>query len=105
MTTRDYIEWAPFRVRSGVSEAQLLASSAALQERFVARQAGFRTRELLRSADGQWVDLVRWDSREAAETAMAAVGTSAACQAYFALLEPSDAAGGVVLFEPVAVYA
>src|SRR5688500_11089819 len=54
------IEWAPFRLREGVTEAQLLEASEAIQREFLARQAGFLHRELARGADNLWADVVHW---------------------------------------------
>jgi hypothetical protein len=102
------IEWAPFRLKPGVSEEALLHASGALQRDFVARQPGFVRRELLRGPGGQWVDLVVWKSRESALAIMDAVAASPACHAYFALMDGADHAdpgAGVTHFERVREYA
>lgn len=101
------IEWAPFRLKPGVTDDVLLRASAALQDDFVARQPGFVRRELLRGPDGQWVDLVVWESREAALAIMDAVAASPVCSAYFALMEGAehaDPGAGVTHFERVRHY-
>jgi hypothetical protein len=101
------VEWAPFRLKAGVPDEALLRASTALQENFVARQPGFVRRELLRGPDGQWADLVVWQSREAALAIMDAVAASPACSAYFALMEGADHAdpgAGVMHFECVRHY-
>ena len=100
------IEWAPFRLAAGATEAELLAASAELQAGFLGRQPGFVRRELLRG-DGGWADLVYWTDRAAADRAMQAVAGSAACQRYFALLADVGAAtstGPVAHFACVASY-
>lgn len=107
MSSQPCIEYAPFRLKPGVSEETLLAASHALQQDFVARQPGFVRRDLLRGPDGQWVDLVEWQSREAALAIMDAVAASPACHAYFALMEGADHAdpgSGVTHFERVRQY-
>lgn len=101
------IEWAPFHLAPGVSEAALLAASKALQEDFLARQPGFVGRELLRGAGGRFVDMVRWGDRASAETAMVHSSRSAACARYFALMVPPDPSAphaGVEHLEHVAGY-
>jgi hypothetical protein len=91
------VEWAPFQLADGVTEEQLLAASEMLQREFLARQPGFVRRELLRGRGGQWVDLVHWETAEAASAVFAAAGTSAICRAYFELMvapagvDPSEA--------------
>ena len=101
------IEWAPFRLAAGVSEAALLDASEALQRDFLQHQPGFLGRELLRGPDGQWADLVVWESRAAAERIMPAMGASPACHAYFALMQgasTADPGAGVLHLERVRRY-
>ncbi len=86
------IEWVPFRTRAGVDEATLLAASDSIQHEFLERQAGFLRRELLRGADGEWVDLLYWTDEPSATAAMDAAGSSPICHAYFHLMEGSDSA-------------
>jgi hypothetical protein len=86
------IEWAPFRARPGVTDDDVRAAAAAIQGEFLARQPGFLRRELLRAADGGYVDLLWWKDAASAEAAMSKVGDSPACARYFALMagDPSD---------------
>lgn len=101
------IEWAPFRVKPGVSETQLLAASTALQEGFLQNQTGFLRRELVRTGDGEYTDIVWWASHAAAEKAMHEVAGSEVCHRYFALMQDADHAEpgqGVSHFTSIAVY-
>lgn len=93
MDSRESIEWAPFRLRAGVTEDQLAEASARLQAEFLGGRPGFIARDLVRGPDGGYVDVVRWASHAAAEAAMAAIRESPACAAYFALMDfdPADA--------------
>ena len=84
------IEWAPFRPRPGVTEEAILAASEVLQRDFLGRQPGFRRRELLRAADGAWVDLVEWADEASAHAIVAEIAASPACQAYVHLMEGAD---------------
>lgn len=101
------MEWAPFRLADGVSEASLLEASEALQRDFLRHQPGFRRRELLKGADGQWVDLVTWADRESADAVMDAVRSSPVCHAYFAVMaggNSMDPGEGVLHLQRVRVY-
>ena len=92
------VEWAPFTLAEGATEAELLEASAALQKEFLARQDGFVRRELLRSKDGSWCDLVYWRDAASAEAIMSAIADSQICQRYFELMvgaDPNDPAAGV----------
>jgi hypothetical protein len=84
------IEWAPFRLRDSVDEARLLRASDALQSGFLAEQPGFIRRELLKGPNGHWVDLVYWESAEAAAQAMKNAGDSPVCFEYFQLMVGGD---------------
>jgi hypothetical protein len=101
------IEWAPFRLAPGVSEATLLDASERLQREFLERRQGFVRRELLRGADGQWVDLLYWSDEDSANAVMADISTSPACQAYFSLMvgaDVMDAGAGVLHLHRVRSY-
>ena len=101
------IEWAPFRAAAGVSDEAIVAASEALQRDFLRHQPGFVRRELLRGADGQWVDLVQWRDQAAADAVVDAIGSSPACQAYFRLMDGADAAdpaAGVLHLRRVRAY-
>ena len=84
------IEWAPFRLIDSADEASLLRASDALQSGFLANQPGFIRRELLKGEEGQWVDLVYWESEEAAAQAMQQAAASPTCLEYFRLMVGAD---------------
>ena len=84
------IEWAPFRLTDTADEARLLRASDALQAGFLAKQPGFIRRELLRGREGQWVDLVYWESEDAAARAMEQAANSPVCFEYFQLMAGAD---------------
>ena len=92
------IEWAPFHLAAGVTEAELFRASEELQREFLSRQDGFVRRELLRDKDGNWCDLVYWRDAAAAERIVAAVAESEVCRRYFRLMavaDPTEPAAGV----------
>jgi hypothetical protein len=104
---RYVIEWAPFELARSASEADLVDASSALQADFLNKQPGFVRRELLKGVNGQWVDLVHWASREAAERASQAAASSPACHRYFQLMrgaDHQDPGAGVLHFEQVETY-
>jgi hypothetical protein len=102
------IEWAPFRLRDGATEAQLIEAAEAIQREFLGRQPGFLRRELARGAGGLWADVVHWSDAARAEAAMTAAATSLACRAYFELMAGvnggADPGEGVLLMQRVCVY-
>jgi hypothetical protein len=101
------IEWAPFQLVEGVDEATLLAASEALQSEFVSRQSGFIRRDLVKTKENHWVDIVYWNSPEAAEQAVQNAANSPVCFKYFSLMAGADHAdpgAGVTHLEVVKTY-
>jgi hypothetical protein len=90
-TDAQIIEWAPFRLKSDVTDAELLAASDSLQRNFLSLQDGFVGRELLRCSNCQWADLVYWRDEQSANAVMQAVAESPVCNAYFQLMDGLDA--------------
>jgi hypothetical protein len=90
MITKQVIEWASFRLKNGVTDAELLAASDAMQAAFLQGQKGFIKRELVKAADEQWADVVYWASHADAEAAMPHAMGNAACLKYFDLLQGVD---------------
>ena len=77
------VEWAPFSLKEGVAELTMLEAADLIQKEFLGKQEGFIKRELLKGPNNSWVDVLHWESNEAAEKAMQNVMTSKACQQYF----------------------
>lgn len=64
----DTIELVRFRLQPDKTREQWLSANEAITA-WVQEQPGFRFRSLSESDDGEWIDMVYWESREAAETA------------------------------------
>lgn len=90
MNNKQVIEWAPFRLKDGVTDAELLAASDAMQVAFLQGQKGFIKRELVKGADGQWADVVYWISHADAEAAMPNAMENPVCLKYFEFLQGVD---------------
>jgi hypothetical protein len=88
------IEWAPFRLKPGIDEAALIEASERLQSAFLERQDGFIRRELVRRGEGDYVDVVWWQTMAAAQKAMQLVADSPTCGSYFAVMASNDAGAG-----------
>jgi hypothetical protein len=84
------LEIVTFRLKAG-TEAGFVANNKIMTD-WLARQPGFLSRHLGRREDGNWVDVVRWQSLEQAQAAagriMAEIGDSDALQA----IEPASVA-------------
>lgn len=101
------VEWAPYRLKTGVTEAELFKAAEELQRDFLAKQPGYIRRELVKGDDGTFIDIVWWTSRRTAEEAVANAASSASCRRYFALMQEADDAqpgAGVMHFQSLRSY-
>ena len=62
------IEMVSFKLNEGATTADILATSPAISA-WVIQQAGFQYRSLAQQSDGQWLDIVYWESLEHAQQA------------------------------------
>jgi hypothetical protein len=97
------VEIAIFKVKEGITSDQLLATVDAVSE-WAKRQPGFISRDLTYSADSDsWIDVIWWESLDAASTAAELAMTSESCAPMFAVidLEGTQMLHGVRAIEPV----
>ena len=95
--TQQVLELAAISRAPGSSEAQLLAASEAFQEAFLQGQKGFIRRDMVRKGDGQYLDVILWESRALADAAFEKAQSSPAVVAYFGHMQfdPEDMDSGV----------
>lgn len=83
-------ELVQFKTKQGVSDADILIASEEAHEGFVAKCRGFISRELLKSAQGQWVDIARWETMMDAQKAMQAFMGHPATRTFGEIIVPSS---------------
>ncbi len=64
------VELAQFKAKSGASDDDVLVASQEAHDGFLAKQKGYVGRELLKSSEGEWVDIIHWETMEDAQAAM-----------------------------------
>lgn len=64
------IELAQFKAKPGVSDNEVLIASQEAHDGFLAKQKGYVSRELSKSSEGEWVDIVHWETMGDAQAAM-----------------------------------
>lgn len=84
------IELASFRLAEGANEVALIAASDAMQEGFLKLQKGFIKRDLVKTADGQWADVVYWENQESADAILQEAMNNPICLKYFELMTGAD---------------
>ena len=76
-----------FGLKPGVTRERFLGTVDAVSE-WAQQQPGFVSRELSYvRADGRWVEVVRWETNEAADRAAEAELTADSCQPMFGLID------------------
>lgn len=84
------IELAQFKTKAGVSEAEVLQASQEAHDGFLAKQTGYVSRELLKSGEGEWVDIVHWETMEDAQAAMNAFIGHTSTKKFGEIIDPSS---------------
>jgi hypothetical protein len=80
---------AEMSARAGVSDEELIAASQEAQDGFFAVQSGYLGRELLKSADGVWLDIMYWESEADAAAARQSFRGHASTRRFGSLLDPT----------------
>ena len=99
---------APIKLASGRTEAELLAASDRFQKEFASQQPGLLRRELVRGKEGDYLDIIQFRSMKDAEETMAREQDSAACHAFFAVMDMTQASDdpteAVDIYQSLATY-
>jgi hypothetical protein len=86
---RMIVEVSQFRLAPGADERAFLAAAERSQWGFLGQQAGFVSRDLLRAEDGSWIDVVRFESAQAAKAAFEGFAGHPDARAFESMLDPS----------------
>jgi hypothetical protein len=95
---------ASFKLAEGKTESDLLAASDHFQEAFVSKHAGILRRELIKTGDREYTDIVQFSSRKDAEKVMVAEAQSEDCHAFFSVMDMSEMDENVEFHLSLATY-
>ena len=84
------VEVAQFKLATGVREEDFLQEAEAVQKNFLEKQSGYIDRQLLKDKDGQWVDILHWNSTEEAQKAGEVMMGDPATQGFMQKIDPSS---------------
>lgn len=84
------VEIAQFKLAKGVEEQGFLREADAVQKNFLKKQSGFIERELLKSGDGLWIDILHWNTMEEAQRASEAMLKDPACAEFIKKIDPAS---------------
>jgi hypothetical protein len=83
------VEVVQFKLLEGVSENEFLAASNIMMKELGSLE-GFIDRALLKKEDGSWMDLLHWESMDAATKAVKDALKLPLCLEYFKLIDESS---------------
>jgi hypothetical protein len=95
------IALAPFRLKPGISEDDLMRISDDFEEQFVQHQEGILRRILVKDGKGGYADIVFFADAAALDRVIEAEQTSDVCAALFAVM---DADGSHSVYEILKTY-
>lgn len=81
---------APIKLANGKTEADLISASDHFQSEFVSHQPGVIRRELVRTGEGEYVDIIQFRSVEDAHEVMEKEKESTVCAEFFAVMDMTD---------------
>lgn len=85
------VETSQFKTKPGVSDTQFLAASQEAHDGFLSKCKGFVSRELLKSDDGTWFDIVHFETMEDAQAAMQDFLGQSSTNAFEEAIDPATA--------------
>ena len=83
------IELVIYTVKEGISEKDALQAAASVND-FIKSQPGFISRKLSLSNEGKWVDIIYWESLEAAQVANERAMKSTVTAPFFEIIAQKD---------------
>ncbi len=84
------VEIAQFKLVAGVKDGDFLQEAEVVQKNFLEKQIGYIDWELLKGEDGQWVDILHWNSIEEAQKASEMLLKEPAAQGFIRKIDPTS---------------
>ncbi len=78
---------AHITLKDGVSEETLLKGSDRFQSEFVSKQDGVLRRELVRKAEGKYIDIIQFKSQEHMNKVVELEQASEVCAEFFSIMQ------------------
>ncbi|HZB33880.1 MAG TPA: hypothetical protein VE465_27210 [Streptosporangiaceae bacterium] len=88
------LETIKFQLRDGVVESQFLQLNRQVEDQFMARRPGFRSRQTARGKDGEWFVSVQWATSADADATGAAFFGAPETQDFLAVIDATTVSHG-----------
>lgn len=90
----DTVETIRFQLRSGITDEDFLRRNRAVEDDYMARRPGFRSRRTARADNGEWLVFVHWASPADADATMASFFGAPETQQFLAAVDPQTVSSG-----------
>ncbi|UKD58632.1 MULTISPECIES: FAD-binding oxidoreductase [Amycolatopsis] len=94
------VETIRFKLRGGVCDADFRTLNRQVQDEYLARRPGFLSRQTSRNADGEYLVVVHWASKEDAHATMGSFFTAPETQGFLGAVDKSTVASGSYALVP-----
>lgn len=84
---KNALEIVMYKTKEGVSDVDFNKTSDEMETNFAKKQKGFIKRTFAKSENGDWVDVVYWETMDDAIKASGAAMNSPACVPMFGMLD------------------
>jgi len=84
---KNALEIAMYKIKNGVSEADFIQAGVEMEKNFIKKQKGFIKRTFAKSENGEWVDVIYWETMDDAMKASEAAMKSPVCAPMFGMLD------------------
>lgn len=88
------LETIRFHLREGVSDEDFLGRNQTVEREYMAKRPGFSARWTSKSATGEWLVVVRWNSVAEAEATINEFLKAPQTQEFLAVVDPSTVSLG-----------
>lgn len=85
-----YKDIISYKLAEGITKEHLLAVSSEVVQHWMRKQPGFVKWEIHRNKNGDYTDIVYWESKEAAQNAEKEMGNIPNAKDWFACYEPGS---------------
>ena len=76
-----------FRLRECITEHSFLDAYEAMEKDFFRTAGGYIKRELVKTNDSEWIDIVHWESMQAARQAAEDAALNTTCMSCFKMID------------------
>lgn len=83
------LEIVKVKLKPGIDEGSFMEEAKKFHDSWLAKQPGFQKRVTLKSPEGEWVDILWWDSMEDAKATAEKVMQEPSAGAWFGMMDES----------------